>query len=276
MVIKRIVSGLALVVVLTAVIFWLPTFLVALTIALVVGAGLAEFYQLTEIKGYQPFKGWGISMGIIVTVSSYIMAAGNYMTDVDRIISIMLFFIIFIVMIKYAFRKNGPSVIVNGAITLLGILYVAFLFTFIIKLAFTPDAYAGRGTVMSLILITKSSDVGAYFFGSKWGRHKLIPRISAKKSIEGSVAGVLCAVVVSMILKLWFLTGLSLLAAGGLGVLLGVVGQAGDLTESLLKRDAAVKDSGRHIPGMGGILDILDSLLFAAPAMYIYLWIFKI
>lgn len=253
MLIKRIISSIILIAILLTTIFLFPRPVVALIIALVVGLGLWEFYVLTEYKGFRPFKIYGIGMGIILSVATY------YKIDTG----IILVVILMIVLIKHAFKKDGTSVIANSAVTMLGILYVSFLFTFIIKLRHLPN---GQWDVLSLFVITKASDIAAYIFGTKWGRHKLIPRISAKKTIEGSIAGVIGAVLVSFL----FLRSISL------GILLSVAGQIGDLIESLIKRDAQVKDSGRLVPGMGGVLDFMDSLLFAGPVMYCFLVLFKV
>lgn len=248
MLLRRIASSIILIVILVPTIFLFPRPVVALVIATVVGTGLWEFYILAEKKGFKPFRIYGIGMGIILSVGTY------YKIDTNIILSLILL----IVLIKHAFKRDGSSVIANSAVTMLGILYISFLFTFIIKIRYLPN---GQWLVLALFVVTKVSDISAYLVGTKWGRHKLIPRISAKKSIEGAISGIIGAVLVSLLLKINII----------LGILLSVVGQTGDLIESLMKRDAQVKDSGRIAPGMGGVLDVIDSLLFAAPAMYLFL-----
>lgn len=248
MLLRRIASSIILIAILLPTIFLFPRPVVALVIASVVGMGLREFYILAEYKGFKPFKIYGIGMGIVLSVGTYY--------NIDT--SIILSFILLIVLIKHAFKKDGSSVIANSAVTMLGILYVSFLFTFIIKIRYLPN---GQWLVLALFIITKVSDISAYLVGTKWGRHKLIPRISAKKSIEGAVSGVIGAVLVSLLLRINIM----------LGVLLSVIGQVGDLIESLIKRDAQIKDSGKIVPGMGGVLDVIDSLLFTGPVMYLFL-----
>lgn len=127
----------------------------------------------------------------------------------------------------------------------------------------------GLGFLAALLLITKLGDIGAYLIGSRWGKKPLIPHISPKKTIEGALGGLFFSVLGGLISKsfLPFNYGQLFLVAIGLGLL----GQLGDLSESLLKRDCQVKDSGNIIPGMGGILDEIDSLLFTAPVFYFYL-----
>jgi phosphatidate cytidylyltransferase len=126
-----------------------------------------------------------------------------------------------------------------------------------------------------MIMVVKVSDIGAYFVGCRYGRHKLFPRVSPAKSWEGTLGGLLSAVAMSV--AIFFIFGgtlgpvrLRLTDAIILGVLLAVCGIFGDLLESLMKRAAGLKDSGTLIAGMGGVLDVIDSLLPAAPALYFY------
>lgn len=268
---KRCFSAIVLIGILVAAIFWLPRPLVAVVVGLLIGAALWEFYSIAEAKGLRPFKPYGIAVGVILAVGTYLGVAYQGYQNVNEIVAITLYLIIATLLVKHAFKRDGSSVITDSAVAILGIVYVSFLFTFIIKLRYLPDASIGKGWVVTLFCVTKIADITAYVCGSRWGKHKLIPRISAKKSIEGAVAGVCGSVLLALIFRLWFLQGIGWLATIGLGVLLGVVGQIGDLIESLIKRDAGVKDSGNLIPGIGGFLDLMDSLLFAGPAMYIYL-----
>jgi phosphatidate cytidylyltransferase len=136
----------------------------------------------------------------------------------------------------------------------------------------------GRWWIAYLLVVTKITDVGAYFAGSLWGRRKLAPAISPKKTIEGAIFGLACAMAASLAFSLlgnyagpFRLRTLEWLFLGGL---LGAVGQFGDLSESLLKRDANKKDSNA-LPGVGGVLDLVDSILFNAPIIYIYLHYIK-
>lgn len=271
---KRFTTGLILAIVLISSIFWLPRILVAIVISLLIGIGLWEFYNIAMAKGYKPFRMYGTVLGVLLVLVSYFLVSSG--KQADEIIYIALFLIIVVVLVRHSFVKDDSSVIINSAVTLLGIMYIGFLFTFFIKLRYLPNSDIGKGYIMALFIITKMSDICAYICGSRWGKHKLIPRISAKKTIEGSVFGVLGAVFASMICRLWFLDGINWYALIGLGILLGVIGQIGDLVESLIKRDAQIKDSGKLIPGLGGVLDFMDSLLFTGPVMYIYLKIILI
>ena len=121
----------------------------------------------------------------------------------------------------------------------------------------------------ALLLITKLGDIGAYLIGSSFGKHPLIPRISPKKTIEGAFGGLLFSVLGALASRIFL--GFDYLHLILIGLGLGILGQLGDLSESLLKRDCGIKDSGSIFPGMGGVLDEIDSLLFAGPVFYFYL-----
>jgi len=130
------------------------------------------------------------------------------------------------------------------------------------------DQPAGRELIYFLVLTTWAADIGAYYVGSTLGRRPLAPAISPKKTVEGAVGGILATAFIAALAVPWLLPGVGWSAAAGLGILLAVVGMAGDLCESALKRAAGVKDSGALIPGHGGLLDRLDSLMFAGPCLY--------
>ena len=163
-------------------------------------------------------------------------------------------------------RRDSSGVIVDISTTIFGILYVSWFFSFIIKIRYLSG---GFGFLVALLLIIKLGDVGAYLVGSRWGKSPLMPHISPKKTVEGSIGGLLFSILGAFACKslLPFSYGHLLSIAIGLGVL----GQLGDLSESLLKRDCQIKDSGSIFPGMGGVLDQIDSLLFTAPVFYFYL-----
>jgi len=150
---------------------------------------------------------------------------------------------------------------------------VPWLLNFIQKINFFPGV-EGRYYLFYFVLITKFSDTGAYAVGSLIGKHKMIPRISPGKTWEGFGGAIAVSTIASLIFFQLFhdrMRGMTYLHAVILGVILSVTAVLGDLIESLFKREAGVKDSGRFFPGIGGILDLLDSLLFNAPIMYLYL-----
>ena len=158
-----------------------------------------------------------------------------------------------------------------------GILVSGLLTSFLIALRVYHGNRWGMAAVVSLIFVTKMSDTGAYFVGRSLGRHKMTPILSPKKTIEGGIGGVVTACLCSWLYFRWFvpwLVGPDAVATPWwgcvlYGVVIAVAGVWGDLAESLLKRDMERKDSSRWMPGLGGVLDVLDSLLVAAPAAYL-------
>lgn len=147
----------------------------------------------------------------------------------------------------------------------LGLIYIAVLLAHLVPLRLLDD---GRQWIFLVLVAVMCCDTSAYVVGSRFGKTKLYPRISPNKSVEGAVGGVGGAVIGALAAKVVFFSVLSVPAAVFIGLVLGVVGQVGDLFESMLKRACAVKDSGTMIPGHGGLLDRLDSLLFAFPLTY--------
>jgi phosphatidate cytidylyltransferase len=163
--------------------------------------------------------------------------------------------------------------------TMLGVLYVSWLLGFLLKIYFfaAPDdaGFDAGYCLLFFILATKCSDIGAYSLGSLIGRHKMIPSVSPGKTWEGFVGAILLSTAAAMVMAHYWgaarLGGMTLGHAAVLGPLLAVGAVIGDLVESVFKRDSGVKDSGSFFPGIGGILDLLDSLLFNAPLMFLYL-----
>lgn len=173
--------------------------------------------------------------------------------------------------------KEPGGVIVNVALGMFATLYIGLLLTFVAELRFFDSNERGMTALVSLLFITKLSDSGAYFVGKGIGRHKLAPRLSPGKTIEGAIGGIVAACLASWIFFQFIAP--QILRAGTApsplwgvllyGAIIAVAGMLGDLSESLLKRDMERKDSSRWLPGLGGVLDILDSLLAAAPPAYV-------
>lgn len=175
------------------------------------------------------------------------------------------------------FRRPG-SATATIAGTILAVAYVGLLGTFTIQARWLDGPYHGVVPLLFLVAVSKGADTGAYTLGRIAGRHKLWPRISPNKTIEGAVGGlifgVLAALIVATIVRNGlYAEGLTYLEAIGYGVVVGTAAQLGDLMESMVKRDGAQKDASSTLPGFGGVLDVLDSLLFAGPVAFGYwLW----
>jgi len=241
-------------------------------------AGLWEFYGLAERRGLACYKYSGLLGGALLMTGTFLNVTGRIGTQGsparvnDFETSFLILFVLGLCVRQFVSRSpaTGISAI---ATTLFGLMYVPWLLNFIQKINFFPGV-EGKFFLLYFILVTKFSDMGAYAVGSLMGRHKMIPRISPNKTWEG-FAGALVLSTGASLLFAWFfgsrMDGMSWRHGAILGLLLGCAAVIGDLIESLFKREAGVKDSGRLFPGIGGILDLLDSLLFNAPIMYLYL-----
>ncbi|MBC8453709.1 CDP-archaeol synthase, partial [PVC group bacterium] len=248
-----------------------------------------EFYSMMNKAGIPVFRFVGMACGTAMISSTFwtigpnpIDLASGYKWENMVLVATLLF-----MFIRQFPQKHNDKPLSTIACSLLGVWYVPLLFNYFTRLTFAwQDAdmaqsvgRTGQMLILYLVLVVKISDVGAYFTGRQFGKHKLFPRLSPKKTWEGFVGGVVFSLVASIVFCMaagWRLGTLTfgLSDAILMGLLLPVVGILGDLFESLVKRAAAVKDSGSTIPGMGGVLDVLDSLLFGAPVLYVYVRLF--
>jgi phosphatidate cytidylyltransferase len=159
------------------------------------------------------------------------------------------------------------------AVAVLGVVYLGVLSGFLVDLRlFQRDAKWGTTALILAVFVPKSCDIGAYFAGSLFGRHKMTPLLSPKKTWEGAAGGLLTSTLLAVAVEAWspIIVG-GLAGAAVFGVAVGAAGMVGDLAESLIKRDCQTKDASQLIPGFGGILDVIDAILFAAP--FVYLWL---
>lgn len=163
--------------------------------------------------------------------------------------------------------SSGRPLVESTANTLFGAIYIGWLLGYAIWLQGRAD---GPQLVLFLVGVTWAGESAAYLVGSSVGRHRLAPVLSPGKTVEGAVAQVIVSIAAALALGFWLLPACGLLGAAGAGVVLGVIGQVGDLAESAIKRSIGTKDTGDLIPGHGGMLDRIDSLLFNAPALYLY------
>ena len=252
---------------------------VFLVIMVVLAAtGLAEFYGLAAKRGLVCFERWGIVGGILLMVGTFLNLTGQVGTSGsparvnDFETSFLILFVLGLCLRQFFSRSNTAGILAIST-TLFGLMYVPWLLNFIQKINFFPGI-EGHYYLLYFVLVTKFSDTGAYATGTLIGRHKMIPRISPGKTWEGFAGAVVASTLASLLFVHFLgskLAGMNWLHAVILAVILSVTAVIGDLIESLFKREAGVKDSGKFFPGIGGILDLLDSLLFNAPIMYLYL-----
>ncbi len=281
---KRIPSGLILAGLLAMITFGAPAISVALLHITVVIIALIEFYHMLSHQNIPCFPIWGTILGSIITAGIWLSAmtfAPKWALDVE---ALALAFAVIVIGIRQFPQKNNSQPIPTMAGTLFGLLYIVVLFGFLAKLVLFDGGLGlmdkmtqhGRWLLWYTICVVKITDIGAYFIGSAFGKRKLFERISPAKTWEGVIGGALCGVLMSLAFYFFskdtfaYAVQFSSLDAIILGILLSVAGIVGDLFESLLKRSAGTKDASSLIPGMGGLLDVLDSILFAAPIAYFY------
>ncbi|MCX5706756.1 MAG: phosphatidate cytidylyltransferase [Candidatus Omnitrophica bacterium] len=259
MLVKRIISSVLLISMIIGVIF--VKLLCGLVVSLFIIVGLYEFFAMLEKKGISTYRYFGVAMGTIIPLSIMFRFEPTKGWEFLFIVLALLF----LILMQFKRRQNSGAVI-DISTTIFGILYVSWFFSFLIKIRYLEH---GLGLLGALLLITKAGDIGAFLVGSRFGKTPLIPRISPKKTVEGAVGGLFFSILSALACQP--LLGFNYLHILVLGVCLSILGQLGDLSESLIKRDCEVKDSGNIFPGMGGVLDEIDSLLFTAPAFYFYI-----
>ncbi len=277
----RLLSSLVLWSIVLLIIFKGSPILFCLMITLVSSVALWEFYALLEKAGHPSFKFLGVFAGCVLISLGWYFTRHSQWIEGKHVEELIVILLVLGVFFRQLPQRGNPKPIETMTNTVFGILYIPWLLNFMTKLTYldvpsVAGSEGGRFFVLYLILITKFSDVGAYVIGSLFGRHKLLPRISPNKTWEGAVGAILVPLGLSVGMYYaqfeWFdRLRFTLRDAILLGVLFGFVAMIGDLAKSLVKRQAQVKDSGKFIPGIGGALDLVDSLLFTAPIFYLYL-----
>jgi phosphatidate cytidylyltransferase len=265
----------------------ISVFLVGGLIMLLNIVGLFEFYGMVNANGLPRFKWLGLAGGVTLVGTLFVYLSGlakqqlgEPTTGGAAELELGIFAVLLVALLgrRVFAHPAAPSFSMVGH-TMLGVLYVSWLLGFLLKIYFfdaPDDARFDAGyCLLFFILTTKCSDIGAYSLGSLIGRHKMIPSVSPAKTWEGFVGAILLSTAAAMVMAHYWgaarLGGMTLGHAAALGPVLAVGAVIGDLVESVFKRDSGVKDSGSFFPGIGGILDLLDSLLFNAPLMFLYL-----
>lgn len=245
---------------------WAPLVAYQALIALACGLALWEFLALGEKKGYPVLKLVSVALMLVL-----------FWTFLDARISVELgvFAILLVIPAFYVFTPTPlEEALPATAVCVLSTLYVGMLGGALLRLR-SDWPEVGAKLVFFLLIAVWASDAGAYYTGRRFGRRKLSPRVSPKKTIEGTIGGLLTSVVAAAVMHYTFFPEFPLHHAMLCALLLAAAGGVGDLVESLWKRSADVKDSGALIPGHGGFLDRIDSILFTAPILYAYFFVFR-
>lgn len=260
--ISRMIVGIVAIPIVVAIIFFLPVdFFIAL-VMVVAGVGLYEYFSLAPRGLHTGFRVLFAAMGAILPILGYY---GSLTWMVGGVLFVLAILMVFAM--RTLSRYEGAFAWIGTII--LGFSFVALPLSISIPII-TASPY-GRGWVLWLVLVVWGGDTGAFYLGTLFGKHKLYPRVSPKKSVEGVIGGMLSAVFVGVIVSLFIRTDFRILEIVILPLVLLLLGQLGDFSESMLKRGAGVKDSGWLLGGHGGILDRIDSFLFAIPFFYFYL-----
>jgi phosphatidate cytidylyltransferase len=262
---QRFVSSTAIILITITALFFDWTSIV-LVLVLTLG-GLYEFFYMVKRKGIPIYSYVGIFLGMMIPLSIYFRFEP---TKNWELLFIVLAFLLILLM-QFA-RKDSDNAIVGIATTMFGVFYVSWLFSFLIKVRMLLPGIDGLKLLGFILLVTKSGDIGALLIGLSLGRHPLLPRISPHKSVEGCIGSFSFSILAALLAQAFLPEGkFALWQVAAMGAFFGGMGQLGDLSESLMKRDCHVKDSGKFLPGMGGVLDVIDSLLFSGPAFYLYM-----
>jgi phosphatidate cytidylyltransferase len=253
--------------------FFKPIFV--LLLGGIISLALLEYYQLAQYKGFQPSVAFGIGSTFAYIIALALSVHHVQLAALPSLIllaSLLCFFLIF-------FNQQSAA-IGNLAVTVFGLVYLTIPLGCALSINYffpTHELKDGRLWLAYVLIVSKMTDIGAYFCGKSFGKTKLAPLISPKKTIEGAIGGAGAALIASILCSIFFpITQLgpsfkiTMMQSIWIGLLMSILAQLGDLAESLLKRDANVKDSS-HLPGLGGILDVVDSLVFTLPLMYLLL-----
>ena len=235
-----------------------PSVVLHLMVLLATFLGLREYYNLVLPHSKRIERVVGIGLGLILSI---IISFGNTQ-------EISPFFVIVLAILSALFMatsKDLSSTVAHMGMALFGILFIGFLLAYVSLVRNMTD---GRLWVLFLITTVWAGDISAFLGGSLFGKHKLYPKISPKKTFEGLGGAIVGSIIVALAFSWLFIPNLKRGSCTLLAIGLGVLGQLGDFTESMLKRSAQVKDSGTLIPGHGGMLDRLDSFLFSAPFLH--------
>ena len=236
--------------------------------------GLYEFYNIVGKNGFSPFRISGIVTGVWLFVAYWFSVRKNFSVDYHFFRQEIFLALIFWLLLIQTFTRSTKDAVKNISVTIFGILYIFFLLSFAITLRYLPN---GVCILIMVLLVSKFGDIGGYLLGRKCGKHKLAKVISPNKTIEGACFSLLFSVLIAVIFSLIpAIRVFSLKWSVVFGIIVGFSALLGDLAESLLKRDANVKDASNLVPAFGGVLDVIDCLLISMPVAYYSLVIFKL
>jgi phosphatidate cytidylyltransferase len=260
---QRVLTAVVAVPVLLYLVYWAPPLAFTALVVLAAIISAHEFYKIVAADVTRlAWLGPALSAAIVVALV--------FFSDDPRAWAAVAAGLPVVALLTFLVKPGDLSTVPPRAGALaLGALYTGVLPALVALIHRVPEH--GPDCIVLLLTISFLGDTGAYAAGRLFGRHKLYPAVSPKKTVEGSIGGLAASAGAALLASLWYLPELPIASGIGLGLVLGALGQAGDLCESLLKRAYGVKDSGRLLPGHGGLLDRIDATLFAACGLYLAL-----
>lgn len=255
---------------------WLGGAPLAILISVASALAAYEFYRLAIGSGSEPLWGHGVIFSAAIPLFAYARQLGLWVPNVTIVMTIVMLLILELLTVALWVRGSQGKPLEVVSITLLGVCYTGGMMSFAFALRYHPyaiGAAAGTALVALPFLLTWGTDIGGYVFGRLIGGRKLMPAVSPGKTVAGALGGLVLAILIAVFYERYMLrprAQLGMLPQDAIlvGILVSVAGQVGDLVESMLKREAGVKDSSHLIPGHGGMLDRIDSLLFTLPVSY--------
>ncbi len=245
-----------------------PAIFFLLTLAVCLAA-LYEYYAMALPEAKKTELCAGLALGALVLAAGYADAGAGSAPLLTTGMCIAAFMLIFAGHI--CLGRSGSVSFKRVSVLFFGIVYIALLSSFLLLLRALPS---GSSLILFLLLVTWAGDIGAYLTGRALGSHLLCPRVSPGKTVEGSCGGMVFSLAVALACQMTFLKHISVPHCLVMAIGINILNQLGDLSESVIKRACSVKDSGTILPGHGGLLDRIDSLLFAAPFLYYYIRLF--
>lgn len=233
-------------------------------------SGLIEFYRMCDFKDIPCTKWWGILIAILLLCNAYFITGAKNLSWYGDFASVILTLLIIGIMVILLFKKDVKTAVLNGSITIMGVFYIGWMLVHAILLRETKPY--GFQLMIGVVIATWCADIGAYISGLKFGRLRKLHIVSPNKSRAGAFGAVIAGVVGMYMAKILFnLYFIGDLKAVILGAGIGIFSVIGDLVESMIKRNLGQKDSGRFLPGHGGVLDRIDSFIFTVPFAYYYI-----
>ncbi|MGH9356837.1 MAG: phosphatidate cytidylyltransferase [Terriglobia bacterium] len=266
----RILTGVSALVIVVYLIGWSPRWLFMAALLALTEGGLYEFFFISQRTGLSAFTTAGYAAGALVCLARW-----PGLND-GGLLALVFLAVVFLLILAAGVWKSSDlhGYSASVSVTVLAVFYVAFNLSCLFSLRFSALGSAlasGRRLVLFLLIVIVAGDIFAYATGRWFGRRHIFPRVSPNKTLEGAVGGLAASVISGWIYARWFCRPSELGLLTCLALLVAVAGQLGDLVESALKRSANLKDSGIVLPGHGGLLDRIDSMLFGAPALWLAL-----